>query len=50
VFAIGTTTTIVLNIALQSVEPWVFLTIVMMVQVLTSYLANKIIDLRPQQQ
>ena len=50
VFAFGTTTTIVLNIALESVEPWVFLTIVMMVQVITSYLSNKIIDLRPQQQ
>lgn len=50
VFAVGTTTTIVLNIALKSLEPWVFLTIVMMVQVITSYLANRIIDLRPQNQ
>jgi hypothetical protein len=50
VFAVGTTMTIILNIVLQSYEPWVFLTIVMMVQVVTSYTSSKIIELRPEQQ
>jgi MFS family permease len=46
IFAIGTTITIILNIAMKEIPPWVFLTIVMAVQVLTSVISNQIIDLK----
>lgn len=47
IFAIGTTTTIVLNIALKSIPPWVFLTIVIFVQVIMAAVSIQIIDLKP---
>jgi hypothetical protein len=47
IFAIGTTTTIVLNIALKLIPPWVFLTIVIFVQVIMAAVSIQIIDLKP---
>lgn len=47
IFAIGTTTTIVLNIALKSIPSWVFLTIVIFVQVIMAAVSIQIIDLKP---
>jgi fucose permease len=46
IFSLGTVTTIVLNIALKSTPAWVFLTIIMTVQVITSAISNQIIDLK----
>jgi MFS family permease len=46
IFAIGTVTTIVLNIALKDTPAWIFLTIVMTVQVVTTGLSTQIINLK----
>lgn len=46
IFAVGTTTTIILNIALKQTPPWVFLVIVMMVQVIASGISTQIRDLK----
>lgn len=46
IFAVGTVTTIILNITLKSAPAWIFLTIVMTVQVLTSGLSTTLIDLK----
>lgn len=42
----GVVLTIVLNIALKNVAPWVFLTIVMSVQVFTNRISINLQDLR----
>lgn len=46
ILALGTTLTIFLNIALQNVPAWVFLTIVMVVQVMASGISSSIYELK----
>lgn len=48
VFASGVVTTIILNIALGSLPGWVFLTVILVIQMLTSILATQIMDLKGQ--
>ena len=46
IFAFGVVTTIVLNIALDSLPVWVFLTVILVIQMLTSILATQIMELK----
>ena len=46
VFACGVVTTIVLNIALQSFDGWVFLTVIIVIQLLTIGISTQIMDLK----
>ena len=46
IFASGVVTTIILNIALDSLPGWVFLTVILVIQMLTSILATQIMDLK----
>lgn len=45
-FAFGTVITILLNIMLDGVEGWVFLVVIMMIQVIASGVSTQIMDLR----
>jgi hypothetical protein len=46
IFALGVVTTIVLNIALQSLPGWVFLSVVIVIQLLTIGISTQIMDLK----
>ena len=46
IFACGVVTTIVLNIALDSLPGWVFLTVILGIQLLTMGVATQIMDLK----
>ena len=46
VFAFGTVTTIVLNLILESLDGWVFLSVVLAIQIFTTCLSTQIMDLR----
>jgi len=46
IFACGVVTTIVLNIALQSLPGWVFLSVVIVIQLLTIGISTQIMDLK----
>ena len=50
VFALGVVITIFLNIALKDSPPWVFLTIVMAIQVFTSQISSGLIDLKEEKE
>ena len=46
VFAFGVVTTIILNIALDSLPGWVFLTLIIVIQMVTTGIATQIMDLK----
>lgn len=45
-FALGTTTTIILNLALKDVDGWVFLVIVMAIQMFYSLVSINVMELK----
>ena len=46
IFAFGVVTTIVLNIALDSLPGWVFLTVILVIQMITTVIATQIMDVK----
>lgn len=46
VFAFGTVTTIVLNIALDSLPGWVYVTVIIVIQLITTGISTQIMDLK----
>lgn len=46
VFAFGVVFTVVLNIALEDVDHWVFLTVIFVVQTVTILISTQIVDLK----